>query len=527
MYRRSGSKMTLFILTVFMASLFMGSTGVSNTFAGTIDELNQNINKLEISDDNASAAAENQSGAAAENGADNQAAENGAGAAEMNVTSESVASGVESIKAGFKSIFDGFKDIFKGIFDIFKELINSFKNLFSSVEADIKQAGEELGNQAAQGVQGLNEAVNEAAEGVKDAVDGAAEGLNNAANEAADAVNNAANEAAQGVGVDVSNPDGANGAPAGGDTVPPAAEGNTSENEVSNAAPASGTVIDEDPNGLNVRSGPWGDIIGTLPKGAKVEILSREGEWFKIKHDGKEAFVYAGLVSLGGNAEPSGAAANADSNANANANGAAAEQETEGANADEAAQPAPDASSTQSDTAGVNADTPYFCQYDNELYAGSSCQNTSIAMTLAKYGWKGNPDQITKSYGKDMAQTPAGLETVFNAMAEKSGLKVRVKSHEAGTMELVNKLLAEGKPVIAHGWFTKSGHVVTITGFDGQNYTVNDPAGKWNGQYKGGYSDESGKGVKYSKEAMIDALVENGEVWCHEVYNAGEQVAGL
>lgn len=314
----------------------------------------------------------------------------------MNVTSESVASGVESIKTGFKSIFDGFKDVFKGIFDFFKELINSFKNLFSSAEADIRRAGEELGNQAAQGIQGVNEAVNEAAEGIKDAVDGAAEGLNNAA----------------------------------GDTV---------------------------------------------------------------------------------NGEP---------------NGAPARQETEGANADETAQPAPAASSSQTGATGVSAETPYFCQYDNELYAGSSCQNTSIAMTLAKYGWKGNPDQITKSYGKDMAQTPAGLETVFNATAEKAGLKVRVKSHDAGTMELVNKLLAEGKPVIAHGWFTKSGHVVTITGFDGQNYTVNDPAGKWNGQYKGGYSSESGKGVKYSKEAMIDALVENGEVWCHEVYNTGEQVAG-
>jgi len=514
MYKKSVSKMTVFILTVFMASLFMVSTGISNTLAGGISELNQSINKLEISDDNE--AAENQSGAAAENGADNQAVQNGAGVDEMNVTSESFASGVESIKTGFKSIFDGFKDIFKGIFDIFKELINGFKNLFSSAEADINRAGEELGNQAAEGVQGVNEAVNEAAEGIKDAVDGAAEGLNNAVNEAAQGVGDAANgaadavnDAAQGV-ADAVNQDGAAADnAAGGDTVHPAAEGNTSENEGANAAPTGGTVVDEDPNGLNVRSGPWGDIIGTLQKGAKVEIVSREGEWYKIKHDGKEAFVYAGLVSLGGNAEPSGAAA---------------QQETEGANADEAAQPAPNASSAQS---GISADTPYFCQYDNELYAGSSCQNTSIAMTLAKYGWKGDPDQITKSYGKDMAQTPAGLETVFNATAEKAGLKVRVKSHDAGTIELVNKLLSEGKPVIAHGLTAGESHVVTITGFDGQNYTVNDPAGKWNGQYKGGYSSESGKGVKYSKEAMIDALVENGEVWCHEVYNTGEQVAGL
>lgn len=491
MYKKNYRKVIALIITAFMASLFVSSSGVSYIFAGGINELNQSINKLEIADDNAAGAAENQSGAAVENGADNSAAQTGAGAGEMNVTSESVANGVESIKSGFKSIFDEFKDIFKGIFDLFKELINSFKNLFSSAAADVKRAGEELGDQVNQGVEGVNEAANQAAEGIKDAVDGAAEGVNNAANEANGAADNAGE-----------------GAASNGNLAPPAAEGDTAETSAGNAAAASGTVIDEDPDGLNVRSGPWGDIVGTLPKGANVEILSREGEWYKIKHDGKEAYVYAGLVSLSGSAEPQKAADGAASNAK----GAAAQQETKGENDGAAKQPA---------SGKANADTPYFCQYDNELYAGSSCQNTSVAMALAKYGWKGNPDQITKSYGKDMAQTPAGLETVFNTVAEKNGLNVRVKSHTAGTMELVNKLLAEGKPVIAHGWFTKSGHVVTITGFDGKYYTVNDPAGKWNGQYKGGYSSESGKGVKYSKEAMIDALVENGEVWCHEICNTG------
>ena len=42
----------------------------------------------------------------------------------------------------------------------------------------------------------------------------------------------------------------------------------------------------------------------------------------------------------------------------------------------------------------------YFNQYDNRLNPGSSCQNTSIAMLLSKFGWWGRPDDITREWGK-------------------------------------------------------------------------------------------------------------------------------
>ncbi|HBC74432.1 MAG: hypothetical protein A2008_04980 [Candidatus Wallbacteria bacterium GWC2_49_35] len=498
------NKITVSIICVFILSLFMSSAGVSRTYAGGIEDLNQSVNKLEISNDNTQTATGNQSQAAAGDG--------------VQATTESVASGVESIKKGFKGLFEGFKDIFKGIIDLFKQLINEFKKLFSSAENDIKQAGEEIGSAA-------NQAAND---------------ISGAATEGANAVEGAT----QGVGVEVNN----NGAenqnqPAGGDAVPPAStdESGASAPAVSDSsasAAQSGTVIDEDPNGLNIRTGPWGEIIGTLQKGTKIEITGKEGEWYKIKFNGKDAYVYADLVAA------DAPAAQADANANVN------ETETEGANpeSDNSAANA-DANNTDAVPAVANneaadtenkqpaepaaaekkadASTPYFNQYDNDFFSASTCQNTSLAMVLAKYGWNGTPDQVTKTFGKDMAQTPAGLENVFNGLAQDAGLSVRIKSHTDATMEFVNKLLAEGKPVIAHGWFTPSGHVVTITGFDGQNYTVNDPAGQWNGKFKGGYSGGSGKGVKYSKEALTEALVEDGEVWCHEVINTGDKVAGL
>ena len=49
---------------------------------------------------------------------------------------------------------------------------------------------------------------------------------------------------------------------------------------------------------------------------------------------------------------------------------------------------------------------PYFCQYDNALHPGASCQNTSVAMVLASLGWQGHPDDITREWGKDYAQSP-------------------------------------------------------------------------------------------------------------------------
>ena len=50
-------------------------------------------------------------------------------------------------------------------------------------------------------------------------------------------------------------------------------------------------------NQLNVRSAPWGEIIGKLDQGKKVDILGREGEWLKIKYNGRDAYIHSGYVS--------------------------------------------------------------------------------------------------------------------------------------------------------------------------------------------------------------------------------------
>lgn len=171
-------------------------------------------------------------------------------------------------------------------------------------------------------------------------------------------------------------------------------------------------------------------------------------------------------------------------------------------------------------------DVPYFYQYANDLYPSSTCQNTSVAMLLAAYGWRGEPDDITAEWGKDYAQSVAGLAAVFNAEAAAAGLSARLVGHTDGDVADVQALLDRGLPVIVHGYFTSYGHVLVILGHDGGGYWVNDPAGTWNERFQGGYAGggeaTAGDGIYYPKAAFEAAIatwdgVTSAPVWYHEL----------
>lgn len=79
---------------------------------------------------------------------------------------------------------------------------------------------------------------------------------------------------------------------------------------------------------LNVRSGPWGDIIGKLYGGASVKIVSKSGDWYKINYNGRTAYVHSNYVTRGGSSASSGSRAaqadNSSSNNNSSSGGASA-----------------------------------------------------------------------------------------------------------------------------------------------------------------------------------------------------------
>lgn len=168
---------------------------------------------------------------------------------------------------------------------------------------------------------------------------------------------------------------------------------------------------------------------------------------------------------------------------------------------------------------------PYFYQFNNTNYPGKTCAITSMAMVLKYYGAEDiTPDLIYEHNGNDytQAQSVEGWEAVFNKEAIRYGLTVRDNSTLTGTIEEVQELLAQGIPVVVHGYFTEAGHVVTLVGYNGTHYYVNDPAGKWNQKFKGGgYSginETEGKYIKYNAEALEAAIAPDGNVWMHKIY---------
>ena len=161
-------------------------------------------------------------------------------------------------------------------------------------------------------------------------------------------------------------------------------------------------------------------------------------------------------------------------------------------------------------TSGSNGslpNVPYFFQYDNRLFPGTSCQNTSIAMVLAYLGWRGQPDDITSVYGKYMAQEPAGLARLFNTYGASMGASQRLLPNLNGSISGLKSELDRGHPVIVHGYFTRAGHVLVVLGYDEDGYYVHDPAGAWSQVFKGGYlNGGSGRSTYYSRDAFEAAV---------------------
>lgn len=58
--------------------------------------------------------------------------------------------------------------------------------------------------------------------------------------------------------------------------------------------PCQGTV--KVSSALNIRSAPWGTILGTFGPDAAVEVIGRKGDWYQIKWQGRTAYVHANYV---------------------------------------------------------------------------------------------------------------------------------------------------------------------------------------------------------------------------------------
>jgi uncharacterized protein YvpB len=167
-------------------------------------------------------------------------------------------------------------------------------------------------------------------------------------------------------------------------------------------------------------------------------------------------------------------------------------------------------------TDGVVLKVPYLSQLDNELYPLGSCNTTSIAMALAYFG---HPIRNTQG---------VQLEDELNQYCDRNGLDRHVPGDLAQIVKAfgykddftpaarwadVKEWIDSGNPCVVHGWFTGSGHIICIIGYNSKGWVVNDPYGEW---YSSGYdTTRSGAGLTYSYEMMQRICGTDGDLWIH------------
>ncbi|MEG5172820.1 C39 family peptidase [Microcoleus sp. B3-D7] len=189
----------------------------------------------------------------------------------------------------------------------------------------------------------------------------------------------------------------------------------------------------------------------------------------------------------------------------------------------------------------VNLKVTYHSQLNNLENPYGACNVTSLAMVLKFYG----VDYRTKEdinndvqledilyqktldwdaeYGFGGANCsrhqPQFLMRLLRESGQKYGDGKLQNSYfkNVTSEQEIKQHLAKENPVIVHGYFTNSGHIIVIKGYDDAEgvWICNDPYGKWLG-YQGGYDNNaSGGDVRYTYSDLRAVWDVGGETWCH------------
>jgi hypothetical protein len=166
---------------------------------------------------------------------------------------------------------------------------------------------------------------------------------------------------------------------------------------------------------------------------------------------------------------------------------------------------------------------PHFSQLDNVNAPYGTCNLTSVAMCMAYLGIAGDgsgkqlEDQLFEYVMRQglSRHSPTDLRQVLWWKKISDDFRPDAKWGDA------RRWIDSGRPLIAHGYFTRSGHIVVIRGYDDAAYgsagawIVNDPYGEWNAE---GYdTNVSGEALRYSYSMMGNVCGQDGDLWLHFV----------
>ena len=105
--------------------------------------------------------------------------------------------------------------------------------------------------------------------------------------------------------------------------------------------------------------------------------------------------------------------------------------------------------------------------------------------------------------------------TVLQKIVQNYGFKDTFST--TASFAAVKEWLIQGNPVVVHGYFTPSGHIVVTTGYNAKGFVVNDPYGELMYNAGNSYYDtySSGSGLTYSYNLMYNTCCGGNEFWTH------------
>ena len=89
--------------------------------------------------------------------------------------------------------------------------------------------------------------------------------------------------------------------------------------------------------------------------------------------------------------------------------------------------------------------------------------------------------------------------------------------YASATIPQICSAIDAGNPCVIHGYFTRSGHIVTVVGYDSTHLYIHDPYGEWSAS---GYERNTPKNptigkLNKFKKTTITELCDYGGIWCH------------